>query len=198
MKKQWLAISQLDRQFNEWQAINAKYKRPRAGWVKTIRAALSLTTEQLASRIGVKGGRISQLEKAEVEDAVTLRALREVGEALNCELVYALVPKNSLTLSNIIKKRAEQVAEEKMNTVAHLMSLEAQALSKEALNEQKHELAKQLTENFDKNLWVSNELVQGIAKVLAQERQAKKKQHSSKLAKNIINSLLEKDSKRNL
>ncbi|NNM58871.1 MAG: mobile mystery protein A [Legionellales bacterium] len=188
MQNQWLAIKQLDKQFKEWQAVNAKYKRPRAGWVKTIRVALSMTAEQLASKVGVKGGRISQLEKAEIEDAVTLGALRKVAEALNCELVYALVPKNSLTLGNIIKRRAEQIAEEKINTVAHLMSLEAQALSKEALTEQKHALTKQLTENFNKSLWVNNESVQGSVVLF----NAKKKQHPSKIAKSLENSLLRK------
>lgn len=163
MNNKWLTIKQLDKQLKAWQAVNSQYIRPRAGWVKTLRVALSMTTAQLGHRIGVKGGRISQLEMAEVEDAVTLHALRKVAEGLDCELVYAIVPKNHSTIDSIIKKQAEKVAVEKIKIIDHMMSLEAQSLSKEALADQKKDLIKELTENPNKHLWDQDIEVKGTS-----------------------------------
>jgi predicted DNA-binding mobile mystery protein A len=153
MKNQWVMIKQLDRQFKNWQEISRQYKRPKPGWVKTLRVALNMTGTQLANRIGVKGGRIHQLEQAEAHGVVTLQTLEKVAEALDCELIYAIIPKNGLTLEDIIKNKAEQIANEKINMIAHTMSLEAQSLNKELLAEQKNELAKQLAEQISKSLW---------------------------------------------
>src|SRR5688572_12976007 len=122
MKNQWLTIHQLDRQLKEWQVIRNKYGKPRPGWVKTIRTALSMSAEQLATRLGLTRGRITQLESAETLNAVTLRTLEEAANALGCELIYAIVPKGNSTLEGILKTRAEQVAKERVAQVAHTMS----------------------------------------------------------------------------
>lgn len=153
MKSQWLMIKQLDRQLREWQAIKNKYGKPRAGWVKTLRVALSMSAEQLANRLGLTRGRINQLENAEAHSAVTLRALEETANALGCELVYAIVPKGNSSLEDIIQTRAVQVAKEQVAQVAHTMSLEAQSVDTDALKIQKDELAKSLMEHLNKKLW---------------------------------------------
>lgn len=174
MLNKWLAIKQLDKQFKDWQYVSKKYGKPRVGWVKTIRTALNMTTEQLGKKIGVKNGRISQLEAAEIEDTVTLKALRNAAEGLNCELVYAIMPKNNLTLEQMIRTRAEKVSARKIAIIAHMMSLEAQSLSKDALAEQKTELEKSLMESISKDLWneqVSDtQLAQNSAQILKKEK----------------------------
>jgi predicted DNA-binding mobile mystery protein A len=155
MKNQWLAIIQLDKQLKEWQTINKKYGMPRAGWIKTLRVALSMSVEQLASRLGLTRGRINQLENAEVHDAVTLRTLKEAANAMGCELIYAVVPKGNSTLEDIINKRAAEVAQERIARVAHSMSLEAQSVDAEILNIQKDELFKNLVDHLNKKLWTT-------------------------------------------
>ncbi len=151
MKNQWLVIKQLDRQLKEWQTINQKYGKPKAGWVKTLRVALSISAEQLANRLGLTRGRINQLENAEIHDAVTLRALKEAANALGCELIYAIVPKDHSTLETIIKTRANQIAKERVAQVAHSMSLEAQSVDVNTLNVDA--LARSLAEHLNKKFW---------------------------------------------
>lgn len=153
MKNQWLTIKQLDKQLRDWQEIKNKYGKPRAGWIKTLRVALSMSAEQLANRLGLTRGRINQLENAEIHSAVTLRALEEAANALGCELIYAVVPKDHSTLEEIIQTRAKQVAKERVAQVAHTMSLEAQSVDMDALKIQQDELAKNLTEHLNKKLW---------------------------------------------
>lgn len=155
MKNQRLIINQLDRQSKEWQAVHNKYGKPRAGWIKTIRVALSMSAEQLGSRLSLTRGRINQLENAEIQNAVTLRSLKEAANALGCELIYAIVPKGNSTLEGIIKTRASQLAEEQVARVAHSMSLEAQTVDADLLKIQKEELTKSLIEHLNKKFWAA-------------------------------------------
>lgn len=144
----WLAVKQLDRQLKKWQAVSHEYGSPRAGWVKTLRKTLGITASQLAARLGLSSSRISQLEKAEIEDAVTLHALRNAAHGMGCELVYAFIPKDQTSLENLLAAKAEQIAEDKVARVAHSMSLEAQTVDPEILKEQKKQLVKNLTDHF--------------------------------------------------
>jgi predicted DNA-binding mobile mystery protein A len=153
MKNQWLIINQLDKQLKEWQSVHQKYSKPRSGWIKTLRAALNMSAEQLGHKLGLTRGRINQLENAEIYDAVTLKTLKTTANALGCELVYAIVPKNNSTLEDIIKTRAEQVAKEQIERVAHSMLLEAQSVDAHILKIQKDKIAKNLIENINKKLW---------------------------------------------
>lgn len=166
MKNQWLTIHQLDRQLKEWQAIRNKYGKPKPGWVKTLRIALSMSAEQLASRLGLTRGRITQLENAETQNAVTLRTLEEAANALGCELIYAIVPKGNSTLEEILKRKANQVAKERMARVAHTMTLEAQSVDTSTLEIQKDELAQSLIKHLNKKLWSTpdkfNQLIENI------------------------------------
>ena len=155
MSNHWLTIKQLDKQLKEWQAVSKQHGRPRTGWVKTLREALWMSAEQLANRLGLTRSRIMQLENAEIHDAVTLRTLREVANAMECELIYAIVPKNNNTLEQIIKTKAEQIAEERITRVAHSMSLEAQSVDTDFLKKQKIELIKYLLENPNKKFWAT-------------------------------------------
>lgn len=157
MSNQWLTIKQLDRQLKEWQTVSQKYGMPRAGWVKTLRIALNMSVEQLANRLGLTRSRITQLENAETHNAVTLRTLREVANAMECEFVYAFVPKGHSTLEGIIKTRAEQIAKERVARVAHSMSLEAQSIDANILKKQKEEITKSLMEHLNKKFWSTSE-----------------------------------------
>jgi len=157
MNNQWLMIKQLDRQLKEWQFVSRKYGRPRVGWVKALRMGLCMSMEQLANRLGLSRARIAQLENAEIHDAVTLHTLRETANAMECEFVYAIVPKNNSTLEDILKARAEQIAGERVARVAHSMSLEAQSVDTDILKNQKEEIAKNLLEHLNKKFWATLE-----------------------------------------
>lgn len=204
MNSRWLTIKQLDSQLKAWQAVSNKYGRPRAGWVKTLRETLSISVAQLAARLGLSRSRISQLENAEIQDAVTLRTLREVANAMECELVYAIVPKGHTTLENIIKSRAEQLAKERVERVAHSMSLEEQTIDADILNKQKEELAKSLMEHLNKKFWMdyrnqkndqkpeySNKLAEALDRQMQENKKLQPK-YADDLLKKLIETLKKK------
>jgi predicted DNA-binding mobile mystery protein A len=153
MNNRWLTIKQLDKQLQIWRKANEQYIKPQVGWVKTIREALSMTTEQLAERLNLKRGRVAQLEQAEIEGAITLKTLTKVADALGCELVYAIIPKREKNLEEIINAQAEEVATRRIKTVSHTMSLESQGIDEKIIKKQKKILIRKLAENFDKKIW---------------------------------------------
>lgn len=163
MGNQRLTLTQLDRQIREWQALNNKYGKPKAGWIKTLRTALGMSAEQLANRLGLTRGRIVQLETAESRETVTLKTLNDAANALGCELIYAIVPKQKNTLQNIIETRAEKIAADQVARVAHSMSLEAQAVDIESLNTQQVTLRRDLIHHLGKKLWESSDTPNALA-----------------------------------
>jgi predicted DNA-binding mobile mystery protein A len=122
-----LAAQQLDRRFSEIRDALKTAERPARGWIKAIREALGMTTAQLATRMGVAQPRIAELEKREAARAVTLHSLERAAEALDCRLVYILVPKGSL--EDKLQARAEAVAELHLSAVDHSMRLEKQGVA---------------------------------------------------------------------
>lgn len=101
--------------------------RPRTGWVQAIRTTLGMTTRQLAQRLGIAQSTVVALEKSEADERITLHSLRRAAEALDCELHYVLVPRQSL--KDRVEQRAEYVAHKAVSNVTHTMHLEDQAPS---------------------------------------------------------------------
>ncbi|MDE3011315.1 MAG: mobile mystery protein A [Pseudomonadota bacterium] len=97
---------------------------PAGGWLKEIRQALGRTERQQAGRLGISGPSLHKSEQSEADERITLGQLRKLANGLDCELVYALVPRRSLP--DMVRERARELAEEEVYGVAHTMSLENQ------------------------------------------------------------------------
>jgi predicted DNA-binding mobile mystery protein A len=122
-----LAANLLDRRFEEIRPLLKQLAPPSRGWIKALREGLGMTTAQLARRMGVSQPRIAELEKAEAARNVTLGSLERAAEALDCRLVYVLVPNRPL--SERLEERADQLAEEQLAAVDQTMKLEKQSVS---------------------------------------------------------------------
>ncbi len=145
-----LARRQLDKKLAALRGHEA-FARPRRGWIKSIREALGMTAKQLGQRLGVSQPRVTAIEKAEAEGALTLESLEKAANALDCQLVYALVPREPLNVT--LRKRAERKARAMMAATGHSMALEAQAIDKEAEAEQFEELVRRLLDKAGSEMW---------------------------------------------
>jgi predicted DNA-binding mobile mystery protein A len=128
MKKARLAAQsriQLDKRFEEMGPIS-RYDTPVRGWIRAIREALGMTTVQLANRLGVKQPSVVAMEKSEEKGSIELASLRRVAEALDCTLVYALVPNKTLETS--VRDRARVFERRRRNPIEHSMRLENQSV----------------------------------------------------------------------
>jgi predicted DNA-binding mobile mystery protein A len=83
-----------------------------------------MTGLQLGTRMKVRPQTVEAMEKSEVSGSIQLSTLRRAAGALDCTLVYALVPNSSL--EGAVKVRARKIAERDLRRVAHTMKLEAQ------------------------------------------------------------------------
>ena len=140
----------LDKRLNPLMNAEA-FARPPRGWVKAIREALGMTTAQLAKRLGISQPSVVGLEKAEAAKVITLETLERAARALDCTLVYALVPRKPL--ETILRERAREKARERLRTISHSMSLEDQHVHEEDEHEQLERLAQKLLEGPGSALW---------------------------------------------
>jgi len=140
-------------------AAAAAAPRPRDGWIAAIRAALDMTVRQFATRLGVTPSNVVRLEQRERDDTISLGALRRAADALDCDLVYAVVPRLAAAsetadnmLDTLIEARAREVAAAELSRIAHTMALEDQAVSAADLQAQIIERAAALAES-PRRLW---------------------------------------------
>lgn len=145
-----LKLRQLDATLSRWRAAELP-SRPPSGWLKAIREALGMSATQLAKRLGVVTSTVTRLETSEADDTISLATLRRAAEALDCELRYVLVPRQSL--ADTLATRANQLARERMAGVAHSMALEAQSTSNETVADQTRALADSLLQGPRRELW---------------------------------------------
>jgi predicted DNA-binding mobile mystery protein A len=124
---------------------------PPRGWLKAIRESLGLTERQQAERLGITGPTLHKSELAEAEERITLGQLRKLADALDCQLVYALVPRTPLT--QVVEDRARSIALQEVGEVAHTMSLEDQRPATDRLRKQVEQRTAELLRGRWSDLW---------------------------------------------
>lgn len=124
--------------------------RPSDGWVRSVRKAIGMSTRQLAERIGVTQQSTSKLEENELDDSATLKTMRRAAEAMDCKLVYAIIP-NQGKLEDIVRKQAYKKAKAIVEPVNHTMLLEAQEVGD--LDKKIIEIADELVNDLNSKLW---------------------------------------------
>src|SRR4030065_64685 len=119
-KYQKSALEQLDPSLIRFAPLR-EVAPPRNGWIRAIRDALGMSGRQLGKRLGVSKMRVADMERAETAGATSLKTLRRAAEAMDCALVYALVPKT--TLKETLRKQAHHKARQDTERAAHTMGL---------------------------------------------------------------------------
>jgi predicted DNA-binding mobile mystery protein A len=112
-----------------------------------------MTTEQLASRMGVTRQAVLQLELAEQRKTVTWTTLRKAAEAMDCEVVYAVLPRGSL--NQVLLRQGRRQAERHVERISHSMKLDAHVVGPAEQERQVEELAAHLAAERSRALWSS-------------------------------------------
>ncbi len=144
-----LGREQLDHKLKRWKLLRNQ-SVPAGGWLRAIRISLGLPRLVLAKRLQVAPGSVDDLEYSEAGGTVSLNSLRKTAAAMNCDLVYAIVPRTSLSM--ILKERATEKAKAILGRVDHTMKLEAQEVENPKIRKQTETLAKTLI-NKPRALW---------------------------------------------
>ena len=145
----------IENKIKPWQALRED-RRPSSGWLRVIRGALGLNIRQLADRLGVQHSSVSRLEKREVQGKATIESLTKAAEAMNCQLIYAIVPKAGFNnLNEIIDQQATILANYLVKKTGHNMRLESQGISDKEMKKQISQLAIELKAKMNSHLWES-------------------------------------------
>jgi predicted DNA-binding mobile mystery protein A len=128
-----------------------QFAQPQRGWIRAVRDALGMSAAKLAERMNVSQPRVFALEKAEARGAVTIASLERAAQAMECTLVYALVPNRPI--DEMLQKRALRIVTEELARVQHTMRLENQGMSAAELKEERRRLAADLIREYPRRLW---------------------------------------------
>jgi len=110
-----------------------------------------MSTAQLARRLQMSPQGLSDLERSEADDGIRLNSLRKVADALDCNLVYALIPRHPGGLQAQVTEQARRAARAELAPVRHTMALEAQSLPADLDEEEVADLAGRLVDS--RTLW---------------------------------------------
>lgn len=125
---------------------------PGGGWVRAIREALGMTQAQLAARLAISRQSLQGLERAEADRRITLDSLDRLAKAMDCRLVYALVPEKG-SIEDVHTRRAKEVADALLKSAEHSMKLEGQGVSARASKRQRKLLVDSLLRGSPRKLW---------------------------------------------
>ncbi|MHB1911030.1 MAG: mobile mystery protein A [Acidimicrobiales bacterium] len=142
------ARRQLDKRFERLRPLLTE-PRPHRGWVRAIRDGLGMSGPELAARMGVAQSTVADLESSEANGTIQIDTLRRAAACLDCEVVYFLVPRQ--TLDETVTAQARRKAAEHLGAIAHHGRLEDQELDKEAAAEELEALAAGLVDR--RGLW---------------------------------------------
>jgi predicted DNA-binding mobile mystery protein A len=121
-----LARKSLDKRLSPLKDMRSSLMKPPRGWIKAVREALGMDQSQLAKRLGVSQAAVAQFEKQEQDGNVQIKTLKRAAQALDCELMYVLVPRRPLDV--VVHERRLELARRQLATIEHSMRLEDQGV----------------------------------------------------------------------
>ncbi len=153
MKLKKLRRGQLDQIYRAFGNLS-RSDLPSGAWIRDVRGALGISATQLARILEIAPPTLKKLETSESKQTIEIKTLQRLASAMNCRLVYAIVPEPGFgSLEGILKKRARDVAAKIVGRVSQTMALEAQSLTADERSQQIEETAEELIRTLDKRLW---------------------------------------------
>lgn len=147
IKEQKLITRQVSRKLEGVREL-APLTKGISSWIDYVRSGLGMSIVQLARRAGVSQAAMSNSIKLEKEGRITVHKLREIAQALECDLVYEFVPRKKI--EDIMQDQAERKTLKLMEQTETHMALEDQSVTLD-----KNERLKELSEErlFSRYLW---------------------------------------------
>ena len=146
-----LLLEQLDRKLLPFKKVE-KIQVPEHGWINNIRNSLNMTLEQLGAKLNITRQGMKGLEEREVVGSITLKSLKEIGEALDMRLIYGFVPKDP-SVAKMVDRKARQLAQKIVLRTHQNMKLENQGNNDKQIKKAILELTEVIKDEMKKSLW---------------------------------------------
>lgn len=149
--KQKIIVDQLDRKLLAFQSAFDSIV-PEKGWIYTIRTALKMTLEQLGNKLEITKQGVKKIEESEAAESISLKSLKEAGNALGMKLVYGFVPYEG-SLENHLDKKARELAVKIVMRTSNNMKLEDQKIANDRIQKAIEELTVEIRNEMPRALW---------------------------------------------
>ena len=110
-----------------------------------------MSQRQLAERMGVSKTTVNSAERNEARGAIRMDSLVSLAKGLECELVYAIVPRESLQAT--LSSRSAVLAGRLVDRVSSSMELEEQGVRQAEKQRQIEDLAADLLRDRSSGFW---------------------------------------------
>jgi transcriptional regulator with XRE-family HTH domain len=77
-------------------------KSNKNNWISFMRKFKQFSLAQVAEKMNITRGTVNNVEKAELKGKITLEKMKQIAEAMDCEFVYAIRPKDKKMPSETI------------------------------------------------------------------------------------------------
>jgi predicted DNA-binding mobile mystery protein A len=118
----------LDQRVLSLKSTAANAQRPARGWLRAVREAIGLKQETVAQKIGVTRPSYRDLEASEARGSIRLSSLIRAADAMDCEVVYFLVPRDAVAKTSEELALRHDPEMKHLHATEHSMALEGQAV----------------------------------------------------------------------
>jgi predicted DNA-binding mobile mystery protein A len=103
-KERKVARVRLDEEMKPFRTAG-RQPNPTNGLLRAVRKTLGIPLTEVAVKAGVVLSTVTDLERRELEGTITMRSLARIAEALDCKVVYGVVPMKGRTLEYLAEER---------------------------------------------------------------------------------------------
>lgn len=146
-----LLLEQLDRKLKPFYGSEIVII-PDNGWINTIRTTINMTLEQLGRKLKMTKQGVKRIEESEAAGTITIKSLKEVGNALEMKFVYGFVPFDG-SIDSLLNRKSKILAEKIILRTNHNMMLEDQEIGKGNLKSAIEELSQEIKIELKKTIW---------------------------------------------
>jgi predicted DNA-binding mobile mystery protein A len=118
-----IILRELERRIGPLKAARPAADMPARGWLRAVREAVGLTQAEVARRAGVRRQTYAQFETAEERGSISVASMRRAAGAMDCELVYFIVPREPVAATYVGLAQVHDPAHRHLRATEHSMSL---------------------------------------------------------------------------
>lgn len=118
----------LDERLPVLREATAAAVRPTRGWLRAVREAIGAKQGPIAQRMGVQRQSYARFETNEASGAISLNTLQKAADAMDCDVVYYLVPRPKVAMTYADLARRHDPKFKHLQASEHSMALEDQAV----------------------------------------------------------------------
>lgn len=98
------ARRKLDKEMRYYR-IAAREEHPTQELLRTVRRVLGVPVEEISRELKVSKSVVFRLEASERRGVITFKSMTRVANAMGCQMVYALIPRDGGTLEEMAERR---------------------------------------------------------------------------------------------